>query len=255
MVVTAGSPSINSHTFFLASSTYTVTAHGYRQRGTISNNDADVDGGLETGCAEPWQTSIVADNPRIEELRRRVQKDPASIAFAQLAEEYRRAGSYEDAIAACRAGPRDPSRLSFRSRDARARAARDERSRRGAGRAGIRAQKRAGKPGGHPRRCRDSPSPRAAQRGARVLQSGAGVWRGTTPTSNRPSTRFRARSRRVVDEGLSFEQASAEFLAALEDLPGGLEAALAPPEDESTAPDAPNADALAPSHLTPRRTR
>ena len=46
----------------------------------------------------------MADNPRIEELRRRVQKDPASIAFAQLAEEYRRAGSYEEAIAACRAG-------------------------------------------------------------------------------------------------------------------------------------------------------
>jgi len=46
----------------------------------------------------------VPENPRIEELRRRVQKDPASIAFAQLAEEYRRAGSYQEAIAACRAG-------------------------------------------------------------------------------------------------------------------------------------------------------
>jgi tetratricopeptide (TPR) repeat protein len=46
----------------------------------------------------------VADSPRIEELRRRVQKDPASIAFAQLAEEYRRAGNYKEAIAACRAG-------------------------------------------------------------------------------------------------------------------------------------------------------
>jgi tetratricopeptide (TPR) repeat protein len=46
----------------------------------------------------------VPENPRIEELRRRIQKDPASIAFAQLAEEYRRGGSYEEAIAACRAG-------------------------------------------------------------------------------------------------------------------------------------------------------
>jgi tetratricopeptide (TPR) repeat protein len=46
----------------------------------------------------------VPENPRIEELRRRVQKDPASIAFAQLAEEYRRAGSYQEAISACRAG-------------------------------------------------------------------------------------------------------------------------------------------------------
>ena len=34
--------------------------------------------------------------------------------------------------------------------------------------------------------------------------------------------------RPLVDDGLSFEQASAEFMAALEDLPGGLEAALAP---------------------------
>ena len=34
----------------------------------------------------------------------------------------------------------------------------------------------------------------------------------------------------AIDDGLSFEQASAEFLAALENLPGGLDAALAPPE-------------------------
>jgi tetratricopeptide (TPR) repeat protein len=44
------------------------------------------------------------EHPRIEELRRRVQTDPASIAFAQLAEEYRRAGNYEEAVATCRAG-------------------------------------------------------------------------------------------------------------------------------------------------------
>ena len=46
----------------------------------------------------------MADSPRIEDLRRRVQKDPASIAFAQLAEELRRAGSFEESIEACRAG-------------------------------------------------------------------------------------------------------------------------------------------------------
>jgi len=46
----------------------------------------------------------VADNQRIEDLRRRVQKDPASIAFAQLAEECRRAGRYEEAVEVCRAG-------------------------------------------------------------------------------------------------------------------------------------------------------
>jgi tetratricopeptide (TPR) repeat protein len=57
----------------------------------------------------------VADNPRIEELRRRVQKDPASIAFAQLAEEYRRSGHYEEAISICRIGLQThPSYLSAR---------------------------------------------------------------------------------------------------------------------------------------------
>jgi len=40
----------------------------------------------------------VSDNSRIEDLRRRVQKDPASIAFAQLAEELRRAGRNEEAV-------------------------------------------------------------------------------------------------------------------------------------------------------------
>jgi len=46
----------------------------------------------------------MADSPRIEDLRRRVQKDPASIAFAQLAEECRRAGQYQESIDVCRAG-------------------------------------------------------------------------------------------------------------------------------------------------------
>ena len=46
----------------------------------------------------------MADNPRIEDLRRRVQMDPASIAFAQLAEECRRAGQYQESIDVCRAG-------------------------------------------------------------------------------------------------------------------------------------------------------
>jgi tetratricopeptide (TPR) repeat protein len=44
------------------------------------------------------------DNPRIDDLRRRVQKDPASIAFAQLAEEYRRARQYTEAAEVCRTG-------------------------------------------------------------------------------------------------------------------------------------------------------
>ena len=46
----------------------------------------------------------MADSARIEDLRRRVQKDPASIAFAQLAEECRRAGNFQEAVDVCRAG-------------------------------------------------------------------------------------------------------------------------------------------------------
>jgi hypothetical protein len=46
----------------------------------------------------------MSQNPRIEDLRRRVQKDPASIAFAQLAEEYRRAGQCQQSVEVCRAG-------------------------------------------------------------------------------------------------------------------------------------------------------
>jgi tetratricopeptide (TPR) repeat protein len=41
---------------------------------------------------------------RLEELRRRVKADPASVAFAALAEELRRAGLFEEAIATARKG-------------------------------------------------------------------------------------------------------------------------------------------------------
>ncbi len=57
----------------------------------------------------------MAENPRIEELRRRVLADPASIAFAALAEEFRRVGRYADAIETCRTGlQRHPAYLSAR---------------------------------------------------------------------------------------------------------------------------------------------
>jgi len=46
----------------------------------------------------------MAENARIDDLRRRVQKDPASIAFAQLAEEHRRAGQFAESVEVCRAG-------------------------------------------------------------------------------------------------------------------------------------------------------
>src|SRR5215472_11943772 len=55
------------------------------------------------------------ENPRIEELRRRVEADPASIAFAALAEEYRRLGRYDEAVETCVAGlQRHPAYLSAR---------------------------------------------------------------------------------------------------------------------------------------------
>lgn len=55
----------------------------------------------------------MTNNPRIDELRRRLQKDPASIAFAQLAEEYRREGQYDEAVDVSRSGlARHPTYLS-----------------------------------------------------------------------------------------------------------------------------------------------
>ena len=46
----------------------------------------------------------MSEHARIVELRRRVQADPASIAFAQLAEECRRVGDNDQAVSICRAG-------------------------------------------------------------------------------------------------------------------------------------------------------
>jgi tetratricopeptide (TPR) repeat protein len=46
----------------------------------------------------------LAPNPRIEELRKRLEKEPASRLFAQLAEELRKEGELEDAIRVSREG-------------------------------------------------------------------------------------------------------------------------------------------------------
>lgn len=55
------------------------------------------------------------DTPRILDLRRRVQADPASIAFAQLGEELRRVGAHDEAVQVCRTGlARHPAYLSAR---------------------------------------------------------------------------------------------------------------------------------------------
>jgi len=57
----------------------------------------------------------MADSSRIDDLRRRVQKDPASIAFAQLAEELRRAGELKEAVEVSRTGlNRHPGYVSAR---------------------------------------------------------------------------------------------------------------------------------------------
>lgn len=58
----------------------------------------------------------MADSARIQELRRRVHQDPASLAFAPLAEELRRAGRLAEAIDTCRTGlARHPEYLSARA--------------------------------------------------------------------------------------------------------------------------------------------
>ncbi|MBI3048243.1 MAG: tetratricopeptide repeat protein [Acidobacteria bacterium] len=58
---------------------------------------------------------MTAENSRLDELRRRLQQDPASIVFAQLAEECRRSGHLDEAVHVCRAGlVHHPSYLSAR---------------------------------------------------------------------------------------------------------------------------------------------
>ena len=61
----------------------------------------------------PAKIEEMTKNPRIDEHRRRVEKDPSSIAFAQLAEEYRRNRDYLQAVNVCRDGlARHPGYLS-----------------------------------------------------------------------------------------------------------------------------------------------
>lgn len=45
-----------------------------------------------------------SDDARLGQLERRVKADPASVAFAALAEEYRRAGRYQEAVDVSRTG-------------------------------------------------------------------------------------------------------------------------------------------------------
>lgn len=190
----------------------------------------------------------MADNPRIEELRRRVEKDPASIAFAQLAEEYRRAGCYEDAIDACRAGLAiHPGYLSARVTLGRALL---EMNVLDAAHAELEYV------------LKTAPENLAAIRGVAEIHHRRGAlgqalefYKAALALAKHDPdleqtvdeiSRALSPERPAFDDGLSFEQASAEFLAALEDLPGGLEAALAPEPSEPLALVTPVARVAAP---------
>src|SRR5438093_513492 len=52
----------------------------------------------------PWRRACLASNPRIEDLRRRLDREPGSRLFAQLAEELRKDGDLEEAIRVSREG-------------------------------------------------------------------------------------------------------------------------------------------------------
>ena len=70
---------------------------------------------------------MATDSSRLDVLRRRVQQDPASIAFAPLAEELRRAGDHYEAVRVCLAGlEHHPAFLSARVTLGRALAALDQ---------------------------------------------------------------------------------------------------------------------------------
>ena len=126
----------------------------------------------------------MSDNPRIDELKRRVQQDPASIAFAALADQDRRAGLFHDAVETCRAGlQRHPAYVSARVTLGRS-----------AGRAGgvpgshqasrAGSSQRPGKPGGHP--CPRGSSP--PERGTtRVDNPGCGSRRVCLANSTAPT--------------------------------------------------------------------
>ena len=121
----------------------------------------------------------MAENSRIDDLRRRVQKDPASIAFAQLAEECRRAGRISGGGRYVPRRPRDPSGLSVGARHARTRARRARSARRGAGRvvAGARRARRKIWPP-------SADSPRSTTAAATSLRR----WRNTGPRCCSPAT-------------------------------------------------------------------
>jgi tetratricopeptide (TPR) repeat protein len=182
----------------------------------------------------------VSENPRIEELRRRVQKDPASIAFAQLAEEYRRAGSYEDAVSTCRAGLAiHPGYLSARVTLGRALIEINDLEGAGAELTVV---------------LRSAPENLSAIRGLAEIhhrigqldkalgfyQTALGLARHDPDLEQTVSelTRALTPERPAIADGLSFEQATAEFLSAVNAQPAPASAQSAT-AGEPVAPIAP----------------
>ena len=127
----------------------------------------------------------MADTTRIDELRRRLQKDPASIAFAQLAEEYRRAGRYQDAVDTLPGRAEAPSRVPVGPGDAGTVAARAGRTRAAQQELERRAAGGAAEPGGDPRPGRDPPAPGGTARGAGPVSDGLRAGARTTRASTR----------------------------------------------------------------------
>ena len=101
-----------------------ATRHGQRGsrrlRSTIDRDDH---------CRDRSVT-VMTETPRLEELKRRVQRDPASISFAALAEEYRRLGMFRRSDRNLPGRAAAPPGVHFRPRDARPRARRGRRVRR-----------------------------------------------------------------------------------------------------------------------------
>jgi tetratricopeptide (TPR) repeat protein len=177
----------------------------------------------------------MADHPRIEELRRRVQKDPASIAFAQLAEEYRRAGRYAEAVDTCRTGlATHPGYLSARVTLGRAlieledlNAAETELTR-VLGDAPENLAAIRGLAEIHHRRSNLSEALRFYQRALNLAKHDPDLEQTVDEIS-----RTIAPERAPITDGLSFEQAAQEFLAAL----------------DSIAPEQPRSDEPAPAAI------
>ena len=91
------------------SGTSAIVSHPYGGAGTNKSRSPSrtrLAGWAQLPRPSPYLDSqlSMSVNQRLEDLRRRVQQDPSSIAFAQLAEEYRRAGQLQEAVDVCRAG-------------------------------------------------------------------------------------------------------------------------------------------------------